>query len=70
MPMTWPVSGLAALLHMENGMKPLIDMTAKNDDTLDLAVQASVERARRREARERRLKGPTWAMATREVQVA
>ncbi|MCU0697185.1 MAG: hypothetical protein MUC96_11690 [Myxococcaceae bacterium] len=51
-------------------MKPLIDMTAKNDDTLDTITTATQERARRREARERRLKGPVWAMATRDVQVA
>jgi hypothetical protein len=70
MAMTWAVNRVAALMHQGSGMKPLIDMTAKNDDTLELAVQASVERARRREARERRPKGPTWAMATREVQVA
>jgi hypothetical protein len=51
-------------------MKPLIDMTAKNDDGLDAATRATVERARKREGRERRHKGPVWAVSNRDVQVA
>jgi hypothetical protein len=51
-------------------MKPLIDITARNDDGLDTAAQATVERARRRQARERRHKGPVWAVASRDRQIA
>lgn len=51
-------------------MKPLIDMTAKNDDSTDTLPLANVERARKREARQRHLKGPVWATSQRETQVA
>jgi len=50
-------------------MKPLLDTTAVNDDTLDL-LNASVERARRREGRERRMKGPAWATAPKDLRAA
>ncbi len=56
-------------VHWVGGMKPLLDTTAVNDDTLDL-LNASVERARRREGRERRMKGPAWATAPKDLRAA
>lgn len=50
-------------------MKPLLDMTPKNDDLIDVQPVA-VERARRREHRARQLKGPTWALSSREADAA
>lgn len=54
---------------MPTCMKPLFDMTPRNDDTHD-ETPVNVERARRRENRDRRLKGPAWALSPRGVQVA
>ncbi|MBE2249247.1 MAG: hypothetical protein IAE78_06810 [Myxococcus sp.] len=51
-------------------MKPLLDMTAKNDDALDGELLETVERARKRTRRERHLKGPAWALSPREPEVA
>ena len=50
-------------------MKPLLDMTPRNDDSLQ-ELPVNVERARRREQRDRRLKGPAWAISPRDAQVA
>lgn len=61
---------MVRVLQWVTGMKPLIDMTAKNDDSTDTLPLANVERARKREARERRMKGPVWATSPRETQVA
>lgn len=50
-------------------MKPLIiDVTAKNDDTL--AIAQLIERARLREGRARRPKGPMWAVSARGIEAA
>jgi len=51
-------------------MKPLMDMTAKNDDVVETRELATVERARKRSHRERHLKGPMWAQSPRETEAA
>ncbi|MDP3501613.1 MAG: hypothetical protein Q8S33_14810 [Myxococcales bacterium] len=51
-------------------MKPLMDMTAKNDDATETREQVAVERARKRSHRERHLKGPMWAHSPRDVEAA
>jgi hypothetical protein len=51
-------------------MKPLMDMTAKNDDASETGELVTVERARKRSHRERHLKGPTWARSPRDVEAA
>lgn len=61
---------MVTVLQRVMGMKPLIDMTAKNDDSTDTLPLANVERARKRESRERHMKGPVWATSQRETQVA
>lgn len=57
------------LLHWLSGMKPLIDMTARNDDTLESREQ-SIERARRRDRRSRPVRGPVWAVSDRSEDAA
>lgn len=51
-------------------MKPLMDMTAKNDDATETREQVAIERARKRSHRERHLKGPMWAHSPRDVEAA
>jgi hypothetical protein len=51
-------------------MKPLIDMTAKNDNAIEPLAVVAIERARKRSHRERHLKGPMWAQAPRDVDAA
>lgn len=51
-------------------MKPLMDMTAKNDDATETREQVAIERARKRSHRERHLKGPMWAHPPRDVEAA
>lgn len=51
------------------GMKPLIDMTARNDDTLE-SREPSIERARRRDRRNRPVRGPVWAVSDRSEDAA
>lgn len=57
-------------VHWVTRMKPLMDMTAKNDDATETREQVAVERARKRSHRERHLKGPMWAQSSREVEAA
>lgn len=60
---------LGPVVHCASAMKPLIiDVTAKNDDTL--AIAQLIERARLREGRARRPKGPMWAVSARGIEAA
>lgn len=62
---TWRLVGV---MHWTQGMKPLTDMTAMNDE--GPAKRLTEERARRREGRDRHPKGPVWAVAIRDVDAA